>query len=205
MRNFTSFCISSLLLASLAPMSSEAAKSGTYFQNVISKNSALQSTLVEMGFTPQEAAKRFEEAETAAEKANLDLDLGTLAICGKARGGLVLGAGRAICSTLFNAYSVKTTSISIGGQMMAGLGAVYFRTVNRKNKKFCYLGGGFSAGYILYVDGGAMAEVPCGEEEDKMGWNRGLLVHVAVGGGAGADVSGDATTVTHLANYWGIF
>lgn len=195
-----SLCILSTFLLSQA----NATERSMYYSNAISANTALQNTLEEMGYSVEEAAKQFEEAERVAEESNLDLKLGTLAICGKIRGGLLLGASGAICTTLFNAYSVKTTSVSIGGQMMAGLGAIYFRTSNRKNKKYCYMGAGYSTGFYIYAEGGVMAEVACGDAEDKMGWERGFLVHVAIGGGVGADVSGDMTTVTHLSNYWGV-
>jgi hypothetical protein len=172
--------------------------------NIVSNNTALKATLAEMGYSEIEAAERFTEAQEAAKNAKLDLKLGTLAICGKARIGAIFGARRGICTTLFNSYSVAFDSLVLGGQAMAGVEAIYFRSANRDAHEYCYLGASLSSGYIVSLDAGAMIETPCNGEKDTMGWDRGFFVQVSAGVGAGADFSADAVTVKHLKNYWEI-
>jgi hypothetical protein len=199
--------LSFVLAAGLAMVTSaaHAHTKSEYFAktlDIVSQNTALKTTLAEMGYSEIEAAARFTEAQEAAKNAKLDLKLGTLAICGKARIGAILGVRRSICTTLFNSYSVAFDSLVLGGQAMAGVEAIYFRSANRDAHEYCYLGVSLSSGYIVSLDAGAMIETSCNGKKDTMGWDRGFFVQVSVGAGAGADYSADAVTVKHLKNYW---
>lgn len=215
MKNRNQFLSMMALTLTLALGTSDAhasMKAAAY--SMVTENALMEEQFAEMGYRDaEEVAEAFEDAEGAA-MSNLSSktweelkkgNWGSLAICAKASAQYYLGADVAICSTLFNAYSVVALNAGMGGSATAGVEAIYFATGARDQKSnYCYVGGAFE----VAIEGGggarAMKEVRCPNESDSIEYMGcgGFFVGFSIVAGVSGHYSATGAMVSHLKSYW---
>ncbi len=167
--------------------------------SAIESSEALKNNLEMMGYrSTSEAARTFAEVAQKAEAQGLDLNVGTLAICAKGTVQLMAGAQGLICTTLFNVYEVSAKLSGPGAALTLSAEGIYFYN-ETPNKKACYKGGRFEAGFAYNVNLEAYAQVTC---SGKRKYKKGFFAALGMGFGASLAISQSLIEVVHGGSYF---
>jgi hypothetical protein len=200
--NVKSLAVALMVMMNLMSISAQAGMAKmveTQATNAIESSEALKTNLQLMGYgTTSEAAKAFANVAQKAEEQGLDLNVGTLAICGKGTIQLLAGVQSMICTTLFNVYEVSSKLSGPGATLTLSAEGIYFYN-ETPNKKACYLGGRFEAGFAYNVNLEAYAQVTC---NGKRKYKYGFFAALGMGLGASLAISQSLIEVVHGGSYF---